>query len=415
MGITDIEETKLIRLAVSMFEAAPGKDNLELIKNLYEDFGNNFDMLVSKLSTNELFSSQFKNLNTDLISEKIISNFGMTRGTLEGNTAFSYVVHELNSGKRESEIIKNALDYFDSENVDDMFAEVRKELSHKTEIAEYYSKGLEQSSSSFEELQAVISTVDKTEESVVLAKYDLSLAIELEGIDWYKPTPDTSWQIQLEGEINTSYDVELYDVDLFDSSESLIEALHNEGKKVIAYFSAGSYENWREDKSSFSPDIIGNNLADWDGESWLDIRSEELKDIIRQRLDLAVEKGFDGVDPDNIDGYTNNSGFNLTAEDQLEFNKFLAYESHIRGLSIGLKNDINQIEELEPYFDFILNEQAHYYNECDTLEPFIDSQKAVFNIEYELTYPLCPDLDDDINTLILPLALDDSFRYDFLI
>ncbi len=43
--------------------------------------------------------------------------------------------------------------------------------------------------------------------------------------------------------INTSYNVDLYDIDLFDVSEGDIAAIKASGKKVICYFSAGSYEN----------------------------------------------------------------------------------------------------------------------------------------------------------------------------
>lgn len=42
---------------------------------------------------------------------------------------------------------------------------------------------------------------------------------------------------------------------------------------------------------------------------------------MQARLDLAVQKGCDGVEPDNVDGYQNNSGFPLTAQDQLAYNR----------------------------------------------------------------------------------------------
>ena len=37
-----------------------------------------------------------------------------------------------------------------------------------------------------------------------------------------------------------------------------------------------------------------------------------------------------------------------------------------------------------PYFDWALNEQCFEYNECETLTPFINAGKPVFNTEYEL-------------------------------
>jgi len=133
------------------------------------------------------------------------------------------------------------------------------------------------------------------------------------------------------------------------------------------------------------------------------------------------EKGCDGVEPDNVDGYTNDTGFNLTSNDQIQYNKFLANEAHQRGLSIGLKNNLDQIEVLEPFFDFAVNEQCHEYTECNLLLPFIENNKPVFNAEYDDIYVdntnnarnlLCDDANAmEFKTLILPMDLDDSFRF----
>lgn len=180
--------------------------------------------------------------------------------------------------------------------------------------------------------------------------------------DRYRPAIDTSWQWQLSGNVNTSYNIDLYDIDLFDSDIALIQSLKNGGKKVICYFSAGSFENWRDDKDDFPLSALGNGLDGWEGEKWLDISNEDLAPVMRARLDLAVQKGCDGVEPDNMDGYTNSTGFSLSANDQLAYNKFIANEARKRGLSVGLKNDLDQIIALEPYYDFSVNEQCHEYN-----------------------------------------------------
>ena len=104
---------------------------------------------------------------------------------------------------------------------------------------------------------------------------------------------------------------------------------------------------------------------------------------MRARLDLAVTKRCDGVEPDNVDGYTNNTGFPLTGADQLAYNQWLAEEAHDRRLSVGLKNDIDQLSALVPYFDWALNEQCFQYDECDGYAVFVSNNKAVFGVEYE--------------------------------
>lgn len=204
------------------------------------------------------------------------------------------------------------------------------------------------------------------------------------GTTVWQPAPGTSWQWQLSGPIDTSYDVDMYDIDLFDVPQSVMDELHNDGRIVICYFSAGSYEEWRLDAGEFPNEVLGNPLDGWPGERWLDIRRLDLlAPIMTAWLDLAVQKGCEGVEPDNVDGYNNDSGFPLTAEDQLTYNTWLAAEAHQRGLSIGLKNDLDQIPELLPYFDWALNEQCFHYDECELLLPFVDAGKAVFGVEYE--------------------------------
>jgi hypothetical protein len=158
--------------------------------------------------------------------------------------------------------------------------------------------------------------------------------------------------------------------------------LHADGKIVVCYFSAGSYENWRDDASDFPDAILGNTLEGWEDERWLDITAMSLKPIMQARLDHAVSRGCDGVEPDNMDGYLNSSGFDLSENDQLEYNAFIAREAHDRSLSVGLKNDVDQLEELEPCFDWALNEECFAYDECGKYASFINAGKAVFHTEY---------------------------------
>jgi hypothetical protein len=205
------------------------------------------------------------------------------------------------------------------------------------------------------------------------------------------PGVGASWQWQLTGTIDTSVDVDVYDVDLFDVPKSVVSQLRADGKRVICYMSAGSWENWRPDADEFPGSVRGNSNG-WAGEKWLDIRQlDVLGPIMEARMDLCKSKGFDGVEVDNIDGYTNNTGFALSGSDQITYNKFLANAAHARGLSIGLKNDVEQVKQLVGFFDYAINEECAQWNECDTLTPFINAGKAVFHVEYNLNLnQFCP-------------------------
>lgn len=236
--------------------------------------------------------------------------------------------------------------------------------------------------------------------------------------DWYRPAVDVNAQVQLQGTPNISYDVELYVLDLFDTDSAVIDALHADGRKMICYFSAGTFENWRDDASRFTAADKGRRLGNWPGERWLDIRSQNVRAIMADRLDLAAQRGCDGVDPDNVDGYSNRTGLPLTYQDQIDYNTWLAEQAHQRGLAISLKNDLGQIDDLVAHFDFAINESCHEWDECELLMPFIEAGKPVVHLNYLYAddpvarAELCLYTQSlGFSTLTLPQMLDGSFRY----
>jgi hypothetical protein len=201
--------------------------------------------------------------------------------------------------------------------------------------------------------------------------------------DVWRPEPGTTWQWQITDPVDTSFDVAMYDVDLFDAPVEVIEELHADGRVVVCYFSAGTLEDWRPDIEAIPPSLVGDPLEDWPDEQWLDIRDiDGLSPVLTGRLDLAVDKGCDGVEPDNVNAYENPTGFDVSADDQLRFNRWLAGEAHARSLSIGLKNDLPQASDLVSDFDWMLVEQCIDYEECDGTAPFIEAGLAVFAAEY---------------------------------
>jgi hypothetical protein len=201
---------------------------------------------------------------------------------------------------------------------------------------------------------------------------------------YWVPAQHTTWQWQLTTPVDQSVNAQMYDIDLFDNSAAVVAALHAQGRKVVCYVNAGTYENWRPDAGSFPAAVRGKSNG-WPGEQWLDISQlSVLEPIMSARLDLCKQKGFDAVEPDNIDGYQNSTGFALTASQQLTYNQWLAGAAHARGLSVGLKNDPGQASQLEPSFDWSLDEQCFQFSECGALLPFITAHKAVFEVEYSL-------------------------------
>jgi hypothetical protein len=100
------------------------------------------------------------------------------------------------------------------------------------------------------------------------------------------------------------------------------------------------------------------------------------------RLDLCKAKGFDAVEPDNIEIYDNDTGFPITYADQLAYARWLADEAHGRGLAIGLKNAADMVADSLPVFDFAITEDCYNQGWCDQVLPFIAAGKPVFAAEY---------------------------------
>ncbi|KAJ5124426.1 uncharacterized protein N7515_008251 [Penicillium bovifimosum] len=199
----------------------------------------------------------------------------------------------------------------------------------------------------------------------------------------WQPAVGTKWQIVLKTDnLDTSIEAPVYDIDLFDNDKATIANLQKMGRKVICYFSAGTYEDWRDDADEFDKADLGKNLDDWPGEKWLNVKSAKVRKIMQARLDVAVEKGCDGVDPDNIDGYDNDNGLGLTEAKAVDYVNWLAGQSHSRGLSVGLKNGASIIPSVIENMQWCVNEQCAQYDECDTYAAFVHADKPVFQIEY---------------------------------
>jgi hypothetical protein len=213
------------------------------------------------------------------------------------------------------------------------------------------------------------------------------IAAALAGALLWTPTLKTTWQYQLISPPKIPADlqpgVEAYIVDLFETPLATVSELKRRGLKPVCYFSAGSFEKWRPDAMKFPKEVLGQELHGWPGERWLDIRNPRLRIIMQSRLDLCRAKGFVAADADNVDGYTQASGFKITPAEQLAYNRWLAGEAHARGLAIGLKNDVGQIKDLVSDFDFAVNEECFQYKECEKMRPFIKAGKPVFHIEYK--------------------------------
>jgi hypothetical protein len=198
----------------------------------------------------------------------------------------------------------------------------------------------------------------------------------------WAPPAQLSWFWQLQGKVSNGHAVGAYDIDGFENSAAEVAALHEQGKHVICYIDVGTAENFRPDYSSFPASVLGHSNG-WPGERWIDIRQlSVIEPIMARRFEMCLEKGFDAVEPDNIEAYENNSGFPITAEQQLAYNEWVAEAVHSLGMAVLQKNDGPQTVEQEPLFDGALTEQCNQYSECADFKPYVTAGKPVLNAEY---------------------------------
>lgn len=191
------------------------------------------------------------------------------------------------------------------------------------------------------------------------------------------------WQIQLSGRIDTTVRAPVFEVDCDTTSRATVRTLGRRGARVLGYLDAGSTESYRADADRFPPEVVGKAYVGYPDERWLDIRrSDVLLPIMRDRMRRCARIGVDGVDPDNVDGYTNDTGFPLTADDQVRYDRALAAAAHGLGLAVTLKNAGELVQRLVRAFDGAVVEQCIARRECRLYSPFIARRKPVYAIEY---------------------------------
>jgi hypothetical protein len=217
------------------------------------------------------------------------------------------------------------------------------------------------------------------------------------------PSTPQSWDYRIAQVINSSAQ-QVVNQDVWDASAQSISSLHAAGKKVICYFSAGTWEytnngrgiinqaltdrngngvidgngdtaeaaavsaaiqagsssyNFGGQTRAFGGDqttfkqLAGTQLPGWDEyvykignftPSSSSATHRLLRAIIQGHVSRATAIGCDALEPDNIDAYANVTQ-GISAGDQYQYNLWLTVASHAQGLPIYLKNDLDQIDD----------------------------------------------------------------------
>jgi hypothetical protein len=223
----------------------------------------------------------------------------------------------------------------------------------------------------------------------------------------WMPSAGESYQIQYSGKLDLKVPAKIYDLDMFGTPASVVAKLHGMGRRVLCYVDVGTWENWRPDAKKFPSSVLGEKDGNWKGERWLDVRQASiLEPIMAHRLDLCKQKGFDGVDPDNLDGYQNDTGFPLTYKEQLAYDSWVAKAAHTRGLIADQKGDSGQVKDLVKVFDFAVVEQCYMQGWCKQFDVYTNANRLVVDVEYYADQQRflngnCPEAKENHDTAIL--------------
>lgn len=243
----------------------------------------------------------------------------------------------------------------------------------------------------------------------------------------WRPPVDSRWQYQLQGSKTyastggVNVDIcgvpqsggacvrpSVFDIDLYAAAEvagnnttlntAAVKAIHAKGAKAICYVDAGSIEDFRPDYQEFvdwhnahGKSLLGKPFSDeFPNERWANINNDKgqrdfLLKMMAARVDKCAQAGFDGVEFDVVNAHEEGksvTGWTVSPATQLTFNKALAAIAHGKGLSVALKNDLSQAEELVSSFDYAVNEECFQFDECSELSVFVKAGKPVFHVEY---------------------------------
>jgi hypothetical protein len=233
----------------------------------------------------------------------------------------------------------------------------------------------------------------------------------------------------------------------------IIHDMHVANKYAICYVEAGAYQKGFPDDGNFAvadygatgsyPNQQFNRRYQMDGypdEYYLNIAgfagytpgatltgtAANIATALGERIAGCHAEGQEAIEPDDLDGYTNESasgakggGWGLTQADAAGFEQWLAYTAHRDDLAIFQKNDgANTAADYRTFDGMIIEECNAYDDPCgaggDNVQDYVNASKPVLNAEYtqdgETTAKFCS-ADDalGINGSLLSVNLDGSF------
>ncbi len=245
-------------------------------------------------------------------------------------------------------------------------------------------------------------------------------AYQSTAVSWWHPTwssgpnngPEWQWELDHPlnidsvkdmgtGALNAAGQVSakptVYDIDGIENPKSTVSALHNLGDKAVCYIEIGAAGNYYSAAQEGIPVTyfaqlkaagdLGKQMSGYSAEYYLNINAPSTVSIIKSMIrQQCAAKGFDAVEPDIGDSYTDNTGFSISEAQNAAYDNALGSYAHSLGLAWGQKNGDNDpafAKAQQPVADFLITEECNYYQSCATVTaPYVQAGKLVLNAEY---------------------------------
>jgi len=188
----------------------------------------------------------------------------------------------------------------------------------------------------------------------------------------------------------------VFDIDGIVNPASTVTALHSLGDKAICYIEIGSAGNYYSAADEGIPVTyyaqlktagdMGKKMQGYP-EYYVNVNAASTVSIIESMIrQQCSAKGFDAVEPDIDDSYTDRTNYTITETQNEAYDNALGAYAHSLGLAWGQKNGDNDpafSKALEPTADFLLDEECNFYQTCGIVTPpYVQAKKLVLNAEY---------------------------------
>jgi hypothetical protein len=220
----------------------------------------------------------------------------------------------------------------------------------------------------------------------------------------FEPKSNSSWHIEIKNKELAEKEVDLYIIDLLSGEpQTKVNTVAVGDTKVVCKLSAGTYDSQIERlypvENHPYPEVAVGNIQTNGSTYWVDITSDYVREIMKGRIEFASRVGCDGILFTEVSSYDQNTGFQITEDDQIEFNRYLSGKAHEFGVFAGFSDIEAQIYSHSQFADLVFVQNCFQRGTCKKYEDFSENG-ATLNLE-TVPYNASGNIDTNLTNLCL--------------